>query len=154
MGDAINSGTTDGSPIAYAGNTPACMQTHVLIVDAALMGDDLYAVRSSAREDFPGVNARTLYILLRKLSLPSETAAIHVSRLSRRSRAHCVSSVREWAWSHIHWLGKGKTEGWRSVCMAWKPRVFGYCRLILPSVQVIWRAGTLPPAAGKRAVVI
>ena len=66
-----------GGMTAYAmhtpGHTPACM-THV-IGDAAFVGDTLFMPDGgSARADFPGGDARTLYRSIRRvLSLPRET---------------------------------------------------------------------------------
>ena len=55
------------------GHTPACM-THV-IGDAAFVGDTLFMPDGgSARADFPGGDARTLYrSIQRVLALPDET---------------------------------------------------------------------------------
>ena len=94
-GDAYRIGTMTAHAMHTPGHTPACM-THV-IGDAAFVGDTLFMPDGgSARADFPGGDARTLYRSIKLvLSLPERrgcscatitvrTAAIFVGK--RRSQ--------------------------------------------------------------------
>jgi len=72
-GDRYKIGELDGVAIATPGHTPACM-VH-LIGDAVFVGDTLFMPDGgTARADFPGGDARTLYQSIQKiLVLPDET---------------------------------------------------------------------------------
>ena len=80
-GDTYQIGGMTAFALHTPGHTPACM-THV-IGDAAFVGDTLFMPDGgSARADFPGGDARTLYrSIQRVLSLPDADAAVHVPRL-------------------------------------------------------------------------
>src|SRR3569833_1901463 len=69
-GDSFRIGAMEAFALHTPGHTPACM-THV-IGDAAFVGDTLFMPDGgSARADFPGGDARTLYRSIRRLlSLP------------------------------------------------------------------------------------
>src|SRR5664279_2733545 len=71
-GDAYQIGTMAAFAMHTPGHTPACM-THV-IGNAAFVGDTLFMPDGgSARADFPGGDARTLYRSIKRvLSLPAE----------------------------------------------------------------------------------
>ncbi|MDC0598950.1 MBL fold metallo-hydrolase, partial [Gammaproteobacteria bacterium] len=72
-GDTYSIGNMKAYAIHTPGHTPACM-THV-IGNAAFVGDTLFMPDGgTARADFPGGNANTLFQSIQKvLSLPSET---------------------------------------------------------------------------------
>jgi len=72
-GDTFQVGNIQGRAIHTPGHTPACM-TYV-IGDAAFVGDTLFMPDyGTARCDFPGGDARTLYQSIQKLfTLPGET---------------------------------------------------------------------------------
>ncbi|MBX9647835.1 MAG: MBL fold metallo-hydrolase, partial [Xanthobacteraceae bacterium] len=72
-GDSYQIGSLKAFALHTPGHTPACM-THV-IGDAAFVGDTLFMPDGgSARADFPGGDARTLYRSIRRiLALPNET---------------------------------------------------------------------------------
>ena len=72
-GDTYTVGGMPGIAIYTPGHTPACM-THV-IGDAAFVGDTLFMPDGgTARADFPGGDAKSLYQSTRKiLALPAET---------------------------------------------------------------------------------
>lgn len=72
-GDSYQIGTMTAYALHTPGHTPACI-THV-IGNAAFAGDTLFMPDSgSARADFPGGDARTLYRSTRRvLSLPDAT---------------------------------------------------------------------------------
>ena len=64
--------------LSTPGHTPACM-THV-IGNAAFVGDTLFMPDGgSARADFPGGDARTLYRSMKRLlQFAARNAALHV----------------------------------------------------------------------------
>jgi len=72
-GDTFRIGNLEGRILHTPGHTPACL-TYV-IGDAAFVGDTLFMPDfGTARCDFPGGDARTLYRSIQKvLSLPPET---------------------------------------------------------------------------------
>ena len=75
-GDTYKIGNMDAFVIYTPGHTPACM-THVM-GDAAFVGDTLFMPDGgSARADFPGGDAGTLYDSIQKLLvLPDDTRVI------------------------------------------------------------------------------
>ena len=72
-GDTYDIGELNGKAILTPGHTPACM-AHI-IGDAVFVGDTLFMPDGgTARADFPGGDARTLYQSIQKiLTLPDET---------------------------------------------------------------------------------
>src|SRR5215204_3975612 len=72
-GERFKIGTLDAEVFYTPGHTPACVTYR--IGDAAFVGDTLFMPDyGTARADFPGGDARTLYRSIRKLmSLPRET---------------------------------------------------------------------------------
>lgn len=144
-GDSYQIGTMTAHAMHTPGHTPACM-THV-IGDAAFVGDTLFMPDSgSARADFPGGDARTLFRSMRRvLSLPGET---------RLFMCHDYPEGRPEAWettvaversSNIH-VNDTMTEDSFVVMREKRDKTLGMPRLILPSLQVNMRAGHLPPA--------
>ncbi len=127
------------------GHTPACI-TYV-IGDAAFVGDTLFMPDyGTARADFPGGDAATLYRSIRKiLSLPEETRIFvgHDYLPEGRDTYAWETTVAEQRAknTHIH-DGVGETEfvEMRNA----RDATLSAPRLILPSLQVNIRAGNLP----------
>ncbi|GGF48210.1 hypothetical protein GCM10011611_63270 [Aliidongia dinghuensis] len=71
--EAFRIGRLDARALATPGHTPACLS--YLIGDAIFLGDTLFMPDcGTARADFPGGDARTLYRSIRRiLALPDET---------------------------------------------------------------------------------
>ena len=71
--EVFSIGQLEAKALAVPGHTPACMAYQ--IADAVLVGDTLFMPDvGTARCDFPGGNAHTLYQSVRKLlSLPAQT---------------------------------------------------------------------------------
>ncbi|MEO1191154.1 MAG: MBL fold metallo-hydrolase [Pseudomonadota bacterium] len=144
-------GGLQGLALATPGHTPACM-VHVL-GDAAFVGDTLFMPDSgSARCDFPGGDAGTLYDSIQKiLSLPAETRLF-------MCHDYGAGGAREIAWettvaeekaANIH-VGVGKTKEDFIAFRTARDAQLDVPRLILPSLQVNMRAGELPcDADGK-----
>jgi glyoxylase-like metal-dependent hydrolase (beta-lactamase superfamily II) len=128
------------------GHTPACM-THV-IGDAAFVGDTLFMPDGgSARADFPGGDARTLYRSIHSvLALPPQTRLFMCHDYGPNGRdIQWETTVAEERAHNIH-VKDGVTEDEFVAMREARDRTLGMPRLILPSLQVNMRAGALPPA--------
>ncbi|MEO1902264.1 MAG: MBL fold metallo-hydrolase [Alcanivorax sp.] len=128
------------------GHTPACM-SH-LIGDAVFVGDTLFMPDyGTARCDFPGGDARTLYRSIRKLlALPDETRMFlcHDYLPEGREDFHWQTTVGDQRRDNIH-VHDGVSEDAFVDMREQRDATLGMPRLILPSVQVNMRAGHLPP---------
>jgi glyoxylase-like metal-dependent hydrolase (beta-lactamase superfamily II) len=144
-GDSYLIGGLTAVAMHTPGHTPACM-THV-IGDAAFVGDTLFMPDGgSARADFPGGDARTLFRSMRRiLELPPQTRLFvcHDYRPNGRD-THWETTVAEEREHNIH-VRDGITEDAFVVMREARDRTLGMPRLILPSLQVNMRAGVLPP---------
>ena len=121
--------------------------THV-IGDAAFVGDTLFMPDGgSARADFPGGDARTLFRSMRRiLELPPETRLFMCHDYGPNGREiRWESTVAEERAHNIH-VKDGVTEDEFVAMREARDRTLGMPRLILPSLQVNMRAGHLPPA--------
>jgi glyoxylase-like metal-dependent hydrolase (beta-lactamase superfamily II) len=146
--DEIAFGNTRIRVLHTPGHTPACV-TYV-IEDAAFVGDTLFMPDyGTARADFPGGDARTLYQSIQKiLSLPPETRIFVGHDYLPRSRSEIAweSTVSEQLASNIHVSGHNE-ETFVAMREA-RDETLKAPRLILPSLQVNIRGGALPPAEG------
>ncbi|AKR54600.1 MBL fold hydrolase [Youhaiella tibetensis] len=140
---------TIGNMTAYAmhtpGHTPACM-THV-IGDAAFVGDTLFMPDGgSARADFPGGDARTLYrSIQRVLSLPPEMRLFMCHDYGPNGRdIRWETTVADEREHNIH-VGHGTTEDDFVAMREARDATLAMPKLIIPSLQVNMRAGKLPP---------
>jgi glyoxylase-like metal-dependent hydrolase (beta-lactamase superfamily II) len=144
-GDTYRIGTMQAFVLHTPGHTPACM-THV-IGDAAFVGDTLFMPDGgSARADFPGGDARTLFRSMRRiLALPPETRLFMCHDYGPNGREiRWESTVAEERAHNIH-VRDGMTEDDFVAMREARDRTLGMPRLILPSLQVNMRAGALPP---------
>ena len=126
------------------GHTPACM-THV-IGDAAFVGDTLFMPDvGTARADFPGGDARTLYRSIRKiLSLPEETRIFVCHDYPPKGRApKWETTVAEQRAKNIH-VRDGISEEEFVKMRTERDATLKLPRLIIPSIQVNIHAGKLP----------
>ncbi|MEZ5897001.1 MAG: MBL fold metallo-hydrolase [Parvularculaceae bacterium] len=128
------------------GHTPACL-TYV-IGDAGFVGDTLFMPDyGTARCDFPGGDAATLYRSIRKIfALPDETRLFmcHDYKAPGRDVYACETTVRDERDHNIH-VGGGASEAAFVKMRTDRDKTLSMPRLILPSVQVNMRAGKLPP---------
>lgn len=145
-GDEIPFGSTSLKVLHTPGHTPACV-TYV-IEDAAFVGDTLFMPDyGTARADFPGGNARTLYQSIQKiLSLPPETRIFvgHDYLPSTRKTVAWESKVAEQLATNVHL--QGHSENSFVTMRDERDATLKAPRLILPSLQVNIRGGALPPA--------
>ena len=126
------------------GHTPACM-THV-IGDAAFVGDTLFMPDvGTARADFPGGDARTLYRSMRRiLSLPEETRIFVCHDYPPKGREpKWETTVGEQRAKNIH-VREGITEEEFVKMRTERDATLKLPRLIIPSIQVNIHAGKLP----------
>jgi glyoxylase-like metal-dependent hydrolase (beta-lactamase superfamily II) len=145
-GDTYSIGSLKAFALHTPGHTPACM-THV-IGDAAFVGDTLFMPDGgSARADFPGGDARTLFRSMRRiLELPPETRLFMCHDYGPNGREiRWESTVAEERAHNIH-VKDGMTEDAFVTMREARDKTLGMPRLILPSLQVNMRAGALPPA--------
>ncbi len=130
------------------GHTPACMAW--VIGDAVFVGDTLFMPDyGTARCDFPGGDAHTLYQSVQKLyQLPDATRMFlcHDYLPSDSRTQHIlVTTVGEQKRNNIH-IREGVSEAQFVKMRTERDKTLDLPRLILPSVQVNIRAGAMPPA--------
>ncbi|MDP5324967.1 MAG: MBL fold metallo-hydrolase [Litorivicinaceae bacterium] len=128
------------------GHTPACMS--YLIGDALFVGDTLFMPDyGTARCDFPGGDARTLYqSIQRLLALPPETRMFLCHDYLPNGRELTYqTTVEAQRRSNIH-VHSGISEEEFVTMRTAKDQTLSMPTLILPSVQINMRAGQLPPA--------
>jgi len=130
------------------GHTPACM-TYVVSNGserAAFVGDTLFMPDyGTARCDFPGGDARTLFRSINKvLSLPEDTLLYMCHDYQPGGReVRYVSSVGEERTSNVH-VRNGITEEEFVAMRSKRDASLDMPTLILPSVQINMRAGHFP----------
>ncbi|PRX09348.1 UNVERIFIED_ORG: glyoxylase-like metal-dependent hydrolase (beta-lactamase superfamily II) [Martelella mediterranea] len=143
-GDSYQIGGMTAHVMHTPGHTPACM-THV-IGDAAFVGDTLFMPDGgSARADFPGGDARTLYRSTKRvLSLPEQTRLFMCHDYGPNGRdIKWETSVGEERRYNIH-LHDGISEDAFVAMREKRDATLSMPRLILPSLQVNMRAGDIP----------
>ncbi|KPP87081.1 MAG: Zn-dependent hydrolase [Rhodobacteraceae bacterium HLUCCA08] len=126
------------------GHTPACM-VHVM-GDAAFVGDTLFMPDGgSARADFPGGDAGTLYDSIQKvLSLPDDMRLFMCHDYGPNGRdIQWETTVAEEKAHNIH-VGGGKTKEEFVKFRTERDAQLDMPKLIIPSLQVNMRAGEIP----------
>jgi len=155
--ESFQIGALEAAAMHTPGHTPACM-TYV-IGDAAFVGDTLFMPDfGTARTDFPGGDARTLFRSIRKvLSLPPETRLFmcHDYKAPGREDYRWETTVAEERANNIH-VHDGVTEDEFVAMREARDAQLDMPRLILPSVQINMRAGQMPPPEdnGQRYIKI
>ena len=145
-GDTYQIGEMTAFVMYTPGHTPACM-VHVM-GDATFAGDTLFMPDSgSARADFPGGDAATLYESIQKvLSLPDDMRLYMCHDYGPNGRdiqwETTVGAEKE---HNIH-VGGGKTKEEFVKFRMERDAQLDMPKLIIPSLQVNMRAGQLPPA--------
>ena len=143
-GDSFKIGNIEGVAMHVPGHTPACMA--YLLEDALFVGDTLFMPDAgTARCDFPGGDAHTLFhSIQRLLVLPDETRIFvcHDYQPNGRNLAF-ETTVAEQKLSNIHIGGAGQAADFVRMREA-RDASLGMPTLILPSLQVNMRAGLIP----------
>ncbi|MEN8197710.1 MAG: MBL fold metallo-hydrolase [Pseudomonadota bacterium] len=128
------------------GHTPACVTYRM--GDAAFVGDTLFMPDyGTARTDFPGGDAATLYRSIRKiLSLSGDTRLFmcHDYKAPGRDSYAWKTTVALQREKNIH-VREGVTEGNFVKMRGDRDQTLDMPVLLLPSVQVNMRAGGFPP---------
>ena len=143
--EAIELDALVGHVMFVPGHTPACVAYR--FGDAVFVGDTLFMPDvGTARCDFPGGNARTLYASVRRLlSLPPSTRLFmchDYPPASREVRFECTVAEQRASNIHVH---DGVTENEFVEMRTKRDALLEMPTLILPSVQINIRAGELPP---------
>jgi glyoxylase-like metal-dependent hydrolase (beta-lactamase superfamily II) len=144
-GEAIPLGDLSGEVMFVPGHTPACAAYR--FGDAAFVGDTLFMPDvGTARCDFPGGDARSLYASTRKLlSLPPETRLFMCHDYPPADRQVAFeTTVAEQCAKNIH-VHDGVSEDEFVAMRTKRDATLDMPTLILPSVQINIRAGELPP---------
>jgi glyoxylase-like metal-dependent hydrolase (beta-lactamase superfamily II) len=146
-GETFAIGELKGSILHTPGHTPADIVYR--IEDAAFVGDTLFMPDfGTARADFPGGDARTLYRSIQKLlALPPETRLFLCHDYKAPGRDHYAweTTVAEQRAANVH-VGQGKDEAAFVAMREERDARLAVPRLLLPSIQVNIRAGRFPEA--------
>ncbi|MBQ0714909.1 MAG: MBL fold metallo-hydrolase [Paraperlucidibaca sp.] len=139
-------GDIPAQAIHVPGHTPADM-AYVIDNKIVFVGDTLFMPDvGSARCDFPGGNAKTLYKSAQRiLSMPDDTLLYMCHDYPPASReASWETTVADQRASNIH-LHDGATEAEFVEMRSKRDATLGMPTLILPAIQINIRAGHFPP---------
>lgn len=143
-GDTYMIGNMQGFAMYTPGHTPAC-NVHVM-GNAVFTGDTLFMPDGgSARADFPGGDAATLYDSIQKvLALPDDIRLFMCHDYGPNGRAIAwETTVAEQKASNIH-VGGDKTRDDFIKFRTERDAQLAMPKLIIPSLQVNMRAGHVP----------
>jgi glyoxylase-like metal-dependent hydrolase (beta-lactamase superfamily II) len=145
-GETFEIGSITARVLHTPGHTPACVS--YLIDDAVFVGDTLFMPDyGTARTDFPGGDAATLFRSIRRiLDLPADTRIFvgHDYPPEGRDDPAWESTVSEQRAGNIH-LRDGVTEEEFVTKRNARDATLAPPKLILPALQINIRAGALPP---------
>jgi len=149
-GEAFALGSISAVALHVPGHTPACMA--YVIGDAVFVGDTLFMPDyGTARADFPGGDARTLFRSIRRLmQLPDETRVFlcHDYKAPNRDTFGWETTIGAERTGNVHVHGDVSENDFVQMREA-RDKTLGMPRLILPSIQVNIRAGHLPEPEGN-----
>ena len=143
--EELKVGEITGKVLFVPGHTPACVAYQ--FGDAVFVGDTMFMPDvGTARCDFPGGDARTLYASTRKiLSLPAQTRLFMCHDYPPTDREIAFeTTVAEQRAKNIH-VHDGITEAQFVEMRTKRDATLEMPVLILPAVQINIRAGELPP---------
>jgi glyoxylase-like metal-dependent hydrolase (beta-lactamase superfamily II) len=158
-GDRFRLGTLDVTVWHTPGHTPSCCSViveggaglkHVFVGDTLFMPD-----YGTARADFPGACARTLYRSIRRiLSLPPETKLYMCHDYQPNGRAVAwETTVAEQRAANLH-IKDGVGEDAFVKFRQERDKTLSAPALILPAIQVNNRGGQLPPPEANGTVYL
>ncbi|OQP85803.1 MBL fold metallo-hydrolase [Rhizobium rhizosphaerae] len=146
-GDRFKIGALEAMVLQVPGHTPACLA--YIIGDAVFPGDTLFMPDyGTARCDFPGGDARSLYRSIRRLMQLPDAARMflcHDYKAPGRDVYRWETTVGAQRSGNIHvhdGIGEADFVAMREA----RDATLSMPRLILPSVQVNMRGGRPPPA--------
>ena len=144
-GDQFAIGNLQVTVLHVPGHTPADLA--YVIGDAAFVGDTLFMPDyGTARADFPGGDARTLYRSIRRLlQLPPETRLFlcHDYKAPGRDDFHWETTVAQERAANVH-VRDGVDEDSFVKMREARDATLSMPQLIFPSIQVNMRGGHLP----------
>lgn len=152
--EAFTVGSLQATAIHTPGHTPACMSYR--IGDAVFVGDTLFMPDyGTARCDFPGGDAATLFRSIRRLlALPPETRMFVGHDYAPGGRPVAwETTVAEQRASNIH-VSEGVNEDQFVAIRTARDAKLTAPALIIPSIQVNIRGGRLPEPAGDGTVFL
>ena len=143
-GDTYKIGNMEAFAMYTPGHTPACM-VHV-VGNAAFVGDTLFMPDGgSARADFPGGDAASLYdSIMKVLALPDEMRLFMCHDYGPNGRdIQWETTVGEERAHNIH-VGGSKTKEDFVKFRTERDATLDMPKLIIPSLQINMRAGEVP----------
>lgn len=144
-GDEFFIGNLPVQVLHTPGHTPACIS--YLIGDAVFVGDTMFMPDyGTARADFPGGDARTLYTSIQRLlSLPPETRVFVCHDYKTEGRDHYAweTTVQAQRQGNVH-VRDGISEDEYVQMRTQRDATLAAPTLLLPSIQVNIRAGRWP----------
>jgi glyoxylase-like metal-dependent hydrolase (beta-lactamase superfamily II) len=146
-GDKFQVGTLNVTVMSVPGHTPACVAYY--ISDALFIGDTLFMPDyGSARCDFPGGDAGTLYESVQRIyQLPGKTRLFlcHDYKTKNRNYYKWETTVDEQKEKNIH-INSNVDKQTFIEMRTKRDKTLKTPKLLLPSIQVNMRAGRLPKA--------
>jgi len=146
-GERFRIGGLEAEVIYTPGHTPACISYRV--GDVVFIGDTMFMPDyGTARTDFPGGDARTLYrSIQRLLDLPAKTRLFTCHDYKPADRDHYAweTTVADEKARNVH-VHNGVSEDQFVAMRQARDATLGAPELLFPSIQVNIRAGQLPPA--------
>lgn len=144
-GESFSIGELQGLALHVPGHTPACMA--YVIGDAVFVGDTLFMPDyGTARCDFPGGDAATLYASIQRLlALPDETRVFlcHDYKAPGRDAFAWETSIGAQRHDNVH-VHEGVGQAEFVTLRQARDQTLDMPRLILPSVQINMRGGHFP----------
>ncbi|MFK3844772.1 MBL fold metallo-hydrolase [Stenotrophomonas sp. PS02297] len=144
-GDRFRIGGLEAVALHVPGHTPACMA--YVIGDAVFPGDTLFMPDyGTARCDFPGGSAATLYRSIHRLLALPDAARVflcHDYKAPGRDEFAWETTIGDQRTGNVH-VREGVTEAAFVAMREARDATLSMPKLILPSVQVNMRAGHLP----------
>lgn len=153
-GETYFIGNLEAKVFHTPGHTPACM-SH-LIGNALFVGDTLFLPDSgTARADFPGGDAKTLFRSIHKLlEFPDETRVFMCHDYGNEDRElEYETTIAEERAQNIH-VNDNITEEEFVRMRTERDKTLGMPHLILPSLQVNVRAGEFPEPEGNGTIYL
>lgn len=154
-GEVIDAGGLQIHVIHTPGHTPACVT--YLVGDAAFVGDTLFMPDfGTARVDFPGGDAATLYRSIQRIyQLPDQTRLFmcHDYKAPGRDEYAWQTTVAEQRAENVH-IREGISEQEFIEFRKERDATLGVPKLILPSIQVNIRAGRMPAVEDNGVVYL
>lgn len=145
-GESLSFGNLSLKALSVPGHTPACMAYE--IGDAIFVGDTLFMPDvGTARCDFPGGDAKTLYRSIQKILAYAPDTKIYLCHDYPPANrvARCMTTVADEKANNIH-VHDGISEEQFVQMRTARDQTLEMPTLILPSIQVNIRAGHFPEA--------